>query len=411
MKILLVHGVHFPMGGADKVYLNTGDLLEKQGHTVIYFSFKYPNNIPSSQESYFVDAPSKLGVCINGFYNTQAANNIESLIRDERPDIAHLHSFWGGLSPSICIVLQKYKIPIIHSVHDYNLICPVTTSLDSHGNICEACKGKYFYKCVLKRCFKKSFIKSLVLSSALYFRRKYYNPLQLIDGFVFVSLFTYDKHLQFIPGLKRSNAIVLYNFNAISTSTNIENYNGKYFVYIGRLSYEKGLITLIRAFSQLKDIKLKIVGTGPQETFLRDTVLKQGIDNIEFIGFKSGNELRSIISNALFNIVPSEWWENNPMSIIESYSNGVPVIGANVGGIPELIVDGETGYLFIMKNSEDLSKVILKANSLTKDEHLTMSNNAVKFAVDNFDKEQYAERLIDFYDQMIQEKKEKKKSL
>jgi glycosyltransferase involved in cell wall biosynthesis len=159
------------------------------------------------------------------------------------------------------------------------------------------------------------------------------------------------------------------------------------------------------AFSQLKDVKLKIAGTGPQEVYLKDTVQKLGLDNIEFLGFKSGDELKSIISNASFNIVPSEWWENNPMSIIESNSVGLPVIGANVGGIPEIIIEGETGYLFEMKNVDHLTKVILKANSLSTEEYTTISNNAVKFAIDQFNKELNVKRLVDFYNQMIQKTK------
>jgi len=406
MKVLLIHGVHFPSGGADKIYLNTGELLEKQGHKVIYFSYKNKRNIYCSQEKYFLDEPSKLGTVLNSIYNKQAAKKIEQLICDEKPDIAHLHAFWGGMTPSICIMLRKYNIPIVHSVHDYNLICPVTTSMDYKGNICEECKGKYFYKCTLKRCFKGSFTKSLILSSALFFRRKFYNPLQLIDGWIFTSWFTYYKHLEYMPNLKNSDAINLYNFNPITPLTNINKSERKYFLYLGRLSHEKGITTLIMAFSQLKDIKLIIAGTGPQEIYLKDKVEKLGLDNIEFIGFRSGDELNSIISNASFNIVPSEWWENNPMSIIESNSVGVPVIGANVGGIPEIIIEGETGYLFEMKNVDHLVKVITKANSLSTEEYINMSKNAIEFAFEKFNKEQYANNLVEYYKKIIQNKKQ-----
>lgn len=404
MKVLLIHGVHFPAGGADKVYLNTGALLETYGHEVIYFSFKNKKNVYCAQEKYFLEEPSKFRIILNMFYNKQAAKRIDRLIRDEKPDIAHLHSFWSGMTPSICKVLRKYNIPIVHSVHDYNLICPVTTSIDKNGNICEACRGRFFYKCVYRRCFKGSFIKSFLLASALFFRLKFFNPLQLIDGFVFVSWFAYHQHLKYMPDLDKSNKIVLYNFNPFPPITKNDKYNGKYFLFLGRLSYEKGLFTLITAFSRLKDIKLMIVGTGPQETLLKDTVKKSGGENIEFAGFKSGDELKTIISDAAFNIIPSEWWENNPLSVIESYSVGVPVIGANVGGIPEIIVEGETGYLFEMKNVDHLTKVIVKANAISTEEYATMSKKALKFASDNFCKEQYVNVLVDFYKKMIQNK-------
>ncbi|MDB4192531.1 glycosyltransferase [Flavobacteriaceae bacterium] len=309
--------------------------------------------------------------------------------------------FGGGLTPSVGSVLRKYNIPIIHTVHDYNLICPVTTSIDRKGNICEACKGKNFYKGAFKRCFKGSIIKSFILSFALYFRRRFFNPLKLIDGFVFVSSFAYEKHLEFMPGLNKSNSIILHNFNQTTKSEVVNSQTKKYFLFFGRLSHEKGIKTLISAFTHLKNINLKIVGTGPEEIFLKNLALKAGAHNIEFVGYKSGNELDLIISGASFTMVPSEWWENNPMTIIESYCVGVPVIGANVGGIPEIIVEGKTGYLFEMKNVDQLTKVILQANSLTKEEYSIMSIRAFKFAVDNFNEQQHLKKLVNFYSQNI----------
>jgi glycosyltransferase involved in cell wall biosynthesis len=407
MKVLLIHGIHIPIGGADKVYFNTGNLLEHNGHSVIYFSYKNIYNVPCDQEKYFVDAPSKLKSVLHAFYNNQASKRIEALILDEKPEIAHLHSFWGGLTPSILKVLRRYNVPVVHTVHDYNLICPVTTSKDRNGNICESCQGKYFYKCILKRCFKGSIVKSLIMASALTFRRRFFDPLKLIDGFIFPSYFIYNKHLQYMLGLKNSNTLLLCNFNPNTPAFNINKYRRKYFLYLGRLSYEKGLVTLIKAFISLKDIRLIIAGTGPMEDFLKLMVKNAGGNNIEFAGFLSGNELESIVSEASFNIVPSEWWENNPMSIIESYSAGIPVICANVGGIPEIIDDGATGYLFEMKNVDHLIRVVLKANSLSAEEYRTMSEQAVRFALKKFDKDENISQLVGYYKQMIQNNKSK----
>lgn len=404
MKVLLVHVVHIPTGGADKVYFNTGNLLEHSGHSVIYFSHKNIKNVRCDQEKYFVDAPSKMKSVLHTFYNWQAAKRIETLICDEKPEIAHLHSFWGGLTPSILKVLRRYNIPIVHTVHDYNLVCPVTTSLDRFGNICESCQGKYFYKCIVKRCFKGSIVKSFVMATSLYFRRRFFDPLKLIDGFIFPSAFIYNKHEQYMPGLRNSNKIKLYNFNPVTATFNTNNYGRKYFLYLGRLSYEKGLLTLIKAFTRMKDIRLIIAGSGPLEKLLKKETKNYGADNIEFIGFKAGHELNTIVSQASFNIVPSEWWENNPMSIIESYSSGVPVIGANVGGIPEIIEDGITGFLFDMKSVDHLIRVILKANSLSTNEYKKMSEQAVSFALKHFDKEKNVSQLVEYYKQMIQNK-------
>ena len=404
MKVLLIHGFHAPVGGADKVYLNTGELLMKQGHEVVYFSFKNSLNRDSLSEKYFLDEPSKFETVINSVYNRQAAKKIEQLIREEEPDIAHLHSFWGGLTPAILLVLRKYNIPIVHSVHDYNLICPVSTLLDNQGNICEACKGKDFYIGTLKGCYRGSFSKSFLLSAALFFRRKLYNPVELIDGWIFVSRFTYFKHLQFMPELEKSDSINLFNFNPNLPMKRVNESKREYFLYLGRLSYEKGLRTLIMAFAQIRDVKLKIAGIGPQERNLKDLVTKLRLDNIDFVGFKTAGELNSLFSKASFNIVPSEWWENNPLSIIESYAAGVPVIGANVGGIPEIILDGETGYLFEMKKVDHLAEIIKKANALSAGEYNTMSNNANEFAFQKFNKEQYVNSLEEYYKKHIEKK-------
>lgn len=404
MKILLIHNVHYRGGGADVVYLNTGALLEKRGHTVLYFSFENKGNVKSKQEEYFVRQPGLLGQVTNNFYNVRASKQIERLIRLEKPDIAHLHSFWGGLTPSICLVLRRYGIPMFHTVHDYNLINPVSTSTDRYGNICEACEGRYFYKCALKRCFKGSFIKSLILVLGLYFRRNFFDPVRLIDGFIFVSIFAYNKHIKSIAGLDKSNSIILYNFGQNSISNAISSLSDRYFLYFGRLSHEKGLNTLISAFIHLKGLNLKVVGTGPWESGLRSRVINEGAENIEFLGYKSGKELESLISNSFFTVVPSEWWENNPMTIIESYSLGVPVIGSNVGGIPEIVNEGKTGFLFEMKNSEQLIQVLEKADSLSEEEYLNMSRESSKVALDKFNEEKQINRMIDFYNEIINKK-------
>jgi glycosyltransferase involved in cell wall biosynthesis len=205
-----------------------------------------------------------------------------------------------------------------------------------------------------------------------------------------------------MSGLRDSNTLILYNFNPNTPAFDKNKFRRQYFLYLGRLSYEKGLVTLIKAFTKLKDLRLKIVGTGPLEDFLKSLVKETGSNNIEFAGFKSGNELKTIVSEASFNIVPSEWWENNPMSMIESYSAGIPVIGANVGGIPEIIDEDKTGFLFEMKNADRLAEAVVKADILSEEEYITMSNNVVKFAIAKFSKEQYVNVLVDFYEKMIQ---------
>jgi glycosyltransferase involved in cell wall biosynthesis len=171
---------------------------------------------------------------------------------------------------------------------------------------------------------------------------------------------------------------------------------GNYFVYYGRISREKGINTLIKAF-QNSSINLKIIGTGP----LLDEYTNKKHQNIEFVGYKTGAELTELVSNASFIIVPSQWYENNPMTIVEGYSYGKPVIGANIGGIPEIIEDGKTGYLFESGNSDDLLSMVSKADSLSDKEYEKMSKNARQFAEDNFNPEIHYQQLMTIYKKVL----------
>ena len=175
----------------------------------------------------------------------------------------------------------------------------------------------------------------------------------------------------------------------------------KYFLFFGRLSYEKGVKTLLEAFKGLPQCKLKIVGTGPKEDELKEYAQSNQMINVSFLGYKQGKELAELVAGAYFVIVPSEWYENNPMTIIEAYSVGTPVIGARIGGIPEIVIDGQTGFQFESVNANDLQAVIQKANGLTSNAYTALSCGAIDFAHRNLSKERYWEKLIGFYDRFI----------
>jgi glycosyltransferase involved in cell wall biosynthesis len=153
----------------------------------------------------------------------------------------------------------------------------------------------------------------------------------------------------------------------------------------------------MKAIEHIPDVKLKIVGTGP----LLEGLKRESAPNIEFVGFKSGNELYDYIRKARFVIVPSEWYENNPLSVIESMTLGTPVIGSRIGGIPELIEDGRTGYICDVKSAENLRQTIQKALSLPKQEYAVMSQAAKNFATKHFSKESHYWRLMEVYDSVI----------
>lgn len=416
MTILLIDNFFYRRGGAEVVFLNTGDLLKSHGHNVIYFSQRWDENIECEYSDYFPKGVgtnsqgvvNKLKAIRNYFFNPGAAKYLEKLIQKKHPDIAHIHLFWGGISPSIFKVLKKHKIPIIHTAHDYRMVCPAYAFKNGRDEVCEDCGGKNFYHCIKNRCSKGNFVISSLMTAEMYIRNTFFNPVDNIDTFMFVSNFSNKKHLQYQPLFAEKNCVTMYNFQDTAVldevDQSVETYNS-YFLFYGRLSYEKGVRTLIEAFSKRKDVPLKIVGTGPLDSDLKQYCKEKKCDNIEFLGFKTGKELFHLVRGAKFVCIPSECYENNPMTIIESYTLRTPVIGANIGGIPEIIDEGKTGYRFESGNSEDLAMVIDCCNAIGKQEYLAMKENAKRFADKKFGKENYYNRLIDLYNKTISDYK------
>ena len=407
MKILLIDVYHFNKGGAETVCFNTGKMLEENGHEVIYFTLKWNKNLPSPFEKYFPESKeTRKGLfrqiinLRNYFYYPDAAKKLEQLILDEKPDIAHIHLMWGQISPSIFPILKKYHIPVIFTIHDYRMVCPAYSFKNGKGEICEVCYGKSFYRCFTHKCTKGSYFLSIFMSAEMYFRNKYFNPNKYIDGLLYVSDFARKKHEQYMQSFKNKPNIVLHNFSVSIVNTG-RYVSDKYFLFLGRLSEEKGIVTLMNAMKKNPEFKLKIVGAGPLENELKTYKEQHRLNNIEFLGYKSGEELTQLKKQAYFTVVPSECYENNPMAIIESYAEGVPAIGSKIGGIPEIIKEGKTGYIFTPKNDKELAELIKKAANLTRVEYLTMSNNAIKFAQKDMSKESYYNRLIPFYKQIM----------
>lgn len=403
MKILLINRFHYRKGGSEAVYFNTAELLQKAGHKVIFFSFTDNKNVPCEQSDYFVNSSvSRIKGMMNYFFNSEVKQKLELLIEKEKPDIAHVHLIWGGVSPAIFSILKKHHIPLIHTAHDYRMICPAYT-FNCNGHICEECAGKHFYKCAIKKCSKGKLIESSLMALEMYERNIFFKPENNFSGIIYVSKFSKDKHLLYRPQLGRVHSMVQYNCSQEPPAKLLNKFNRSYYLFFGRLSYEKGVDKLIDVFAKLPNLKLKIVGTGPLETGLKEKVNSLNIKNIEFAGYKCGYELQSIIANASFVIVPSQWYENNPMTIIESYSLQTPVIGADLGGIPEIIDNGKTGYIFDHNSNDDLVKLLCISSDLNDVQYKEMSRNARTFYDSNFSQNGYAEKLVEFYNSVIKQ--------
>jgi len=405
MRVLLINKSHKIIGGADTVYFNTADLLREEGHSVAFFSVRDIDNLYTEFSTYF---PSKIELDVTGvfnkirfvknyLYNKEAADKLRELLVDFEPDIIHIHLFYGVLSSSILDVIKASKVPCVMTVHDYKLICPVSTMLDSSGSVCHRCfNGNYTY-CTINKCYSRSFPESIILMVEAFYRGTFKNPLNYIDHFIFVSEFSRNLHINWKSEMC-SKSSRIYNFVNEPIFSREGSEESDLFLYFGRLSREKGLINLIRVFKK-SNRNLKIVGSGPLQSVLKDLVSQ--CSNIELIPHVGQKEIEYLIVKAKFVVIPSEWYENNPMSVLESFSLGVPVIGSRIGGIPELIVEGYNGFLFEPGSSSDLNKVIEKALAISKDDYDAMSSNAKSTYYLKFNRDIHLKDLLGVYNNLV----------
>jgi glycosyltransferase involved in cell wall biosynthesis len=408
MKVLLINPEHALLGGAHTVYLNTGDMLRQAGVDVVFFAMHCDKEIPCEQSAFFAKPNNRRDVLKyvrNSFYNRDAAMCLQRLIDKERPDIAHIHLMWGSLSPSILDVLKKNGIPVVHTVHDYAMLCSRATLKGNDGAVCEKCAGGHYCQSIKTRCSNGSALKGAISALEMNWRNKKHHPVDFIDHFLFVSHFCAVKHCEMDLKFKDAAKTVLYNIPdrlvvKIAQESVPDTYDD-YYLYYGRLAYEKGIGTLIEAFKDKPNIQLKVVGTGPIEKSLKEKCSSLNIKNVEFLGFKSGEELYHIVQNAKYVCVPSEWYENNPMTIIEAYTLSTPMVAARIGGIPEIVEDQSTGFLFQPGDVESLKSTIDKCESLTKEAYYRMKSNAQNFAKVKFEREKYVQRLCAIYEQVI----------
>lgn len=394
MKILQINNNCYRKSGTDSVYLNTIDLLRSHDHEVMTFSFQDENNVSEIYDKYFV-RKNFLNKSFGKFYSISAKSNIERLIKDTKPDIAHFHNIIGGLSSSILPVLKKYNIPTVATFHGFKYLCPAYVFINGKGEICEECKVGKYYKCIKNNCAPEGLVKSTALAIESYLRDSFFPFNKYIDKYIFLSKFFLNKYSEFYPDIL-DKSIFLYNF-LIDIKKEPVNKKGDYFLFFGRLDKEKGIKTLINAFSRNPNVSLKIIGKGQLSEYL----LNNKTENVEFLGYKNWNEIQNYLINASFVVVPSECYENNPMTIVESYSFGKPVIGSNIGGIPEIILNEKTGYTFEPKNIDQLAYTVNVANQLDEASYNKMSQNSLKFAQEYFSAENYYSKLIALYNSLM----------
>ena len=347
MRIIQANKFYYLKGGAERYMLELSDWLRAQGHEVVPFAMRHPDNSETPYAEFFPSFVQTERVRLNAaglrtvarmVYSTEARRKMGQLVDATHPDIAHVHNVYTQLSPSILDALAERRVPTVMTVHDHHLISP------QYNIWAEGCGPDYtrvgIVRGTLSKFHKNSYAASFAQVAAFklhYNRGSYRNRVDL-----FLTPSDYMRR-KLIGGGFPEEKIRAIHYGVDPEKIRARFDHDGYVLSYGRLSEEKGVETVIRAAKQLPDIRFKIVGTGPEEAKLH--ALAHGSDNIEFVGFRSGEALWDLLRGSLCVLIPSRVHENFPLTALEAISAGKPVIGSNVGGMPEVVEDHVTGLL------------------------------------------------------------------
>jgi glycosyltransferase involved in cell wall biosynthesis len=352
MRVLLVHGAYQQFGGEDSVVRAERELLERHGDEVLLYS-RHNDEIKE------FGAVEKASFFPQTVYSWKSSGEIADVVHGFQPDVAFVHNVYPLLSPSVYHKLHSLGVPAVQVLHNFRPFCP-NGFYYTQGQICEACKDGNYLNAVRKRCYKDSYVLSGLYALTLGSNRLA-GMVDKIAGFICLTEFFKIKMKE--AGVPESKLFVRPNFvYAPPLAANGED-AGNYAIYMGRLSPEKGCWTLIHAFDQLQ-VPLKILGTGPLEQDLKDYVRAKGIGNIQFLGFKSGDEKWQLLRNSMCLVVPSEWYENFPVTVLEAFMAAKPVVASRMGGLPYIVDDGQSGLLF---EAGKVDELVQKVQQLVHD--------------------------------------------
>lgn len=403
MKVLLVNKYLYPKGGAETYTFKLGEYLAAHGHSVEYFGmFDEKNTVHNSVQQYTQNMDFHNGGLqkylypFRIIYSFQARRKLRSVIKDFKPDIIHLNNINFQLTPSVIDEAKAHGLPVVQTVHDLQMLCPNHLMFDlNHKKPCEKCLSGSKLNCIKGRCIHGSAVKSVIgaVEAWLYALKGTYKK---VDKYICPSNFIEIKLLQkkrFGEYIYRGKTAAIHNY--IELPDIAESCTKKdYVLFFGRLSEEKGVDIFVEACKALPDIRFIAAGGGPMEDAVK------GVQNIEFVGFKTGEELHRLIAEARFSVYPSIWYENCPLSILESESFGTPVVCTPLGGMPELVDDSKTGIILNDVSAAALADAIGK---LWRNRGLCeeMSRNCIEKRRQMITLEEYGERIERIYNEVL----------
>lgn len=399
-RLLSLNTYNYRRGGSDVVFLEHDAMFRAQGWDTAVMAMHHPKNELSPWSAYFADeiefgheygALDKLAMAGKVIYSLEAKRKLSALLNAFPADVAHAHCIYHHLSPAVLVELKRRGIPTVMTAHDLKLTCPSYKMLN-RGGLCEKCRSGNLLHLVANRCIRDSLPVSalIMLESAVHKSLGLYR--RNLDRVVAPSQFYKRKLMEWDWPEQQ----LTYIPNYVDATAYTPHYEpGNYFFYFGRLAMEKGVSTLIRAAAQAK-VKLRIAGTGPEGDALKALAGEVGGD-IEFLGFVSGEPLWKLVREARAMALPSEWYENAPMSVLEAYASGTPVIGARIGGIPEMVLEGETGALFESGNVDELVGQLCRFAAMPDSAVAEMGRAARAYVARTFTSDRYLNEMMALY--------------
>lgn len=401
--VLSINTYHYPKGGSEIIYFANAALMERHGWTNSFYAMHHPSNLPCEDSQYFAEhvdfgAPASLRekavVAARIIYSREARAKLARLIDTRKIDVAHAHNIYHHLSPSVLVELKRRCIPVVMTVHDLKLACPAYTMRTGSG-VCERCKGGRVWNVAIHRCIKGSVALSGLIMVELAIHKALRIYARHIDRIVTPSAFYREKLIEW--GWPAEKLVHIPNFVS-DTPLPPAIPGGDHFLYFGRLTPEKGIATLIAA-AAASAVPVRIAGRGPQEDELRALTKSLGAPAV-FVGFLSGDALWAEVDTARAIVLPSEWYENSPMSVVEAFQRGKPLVGARIGGIPELIEEGRTGWSFRAGDVADLARALTLARDTADTQLAEMSVACQHLVSRSFSEHAYFEAMSALYENL-----------
>lgn len=384
-NVLMAHNYYQVPGGEDTVFHNEVKMLERNGYKVT----KYTRHNDEIKDGMI----SKLKLGIDTIFSFKTYKEVKKLIDENDIDVVHVHNTLPLISPSIYYAARAKKVPVVQTIHNFRLLCPGAT-FTRNGEICEDCISKGLEQSLKHRCYRNSLSQTFIMYAMLKFHRIIgtYNKVN------YITLTEFNKHK--LSSLVKDKNDIYVKPNFVEKREQGKRKLEDYFVYMGRLDDIKGINFLVESWKYIdKNIQLYIMGTGQEYENIKSYVNKYKLNNVNILGFTKREIAFEIIKNSRATVVPSKCYEGFPMTIAESFSLGVPVIGSKIGNIESIIDDGENGLLFEKNNKESLKYVINKV-FYDKELNINLGKNAYKVFKDKYTDEKNYRNIEKIYNSL-----------